>query len=45
MADYYIGADVHSNNPELIVEHQGKIVQLQENLSKEWWFGLTSSSL
>jgi transposase len=27
MAVYYIGADVHSNNTELAVEHQGQIVQ------------------
>lgn len=27
MADYYIGADVHSNNTELAVEYRGKIIQ------------------
>ena len=27
MAVYYIGADVHSNNTGLAVEHKGKIVQ------------------
>ncbi len=27
MVIYYIGADVHSNNTELAVEHQGQIVQ------------------
>ena len=26
MAVYYIGADVHSNNTELAIEHRGRIV-------------------